>query len=123
MREAYGVGPGCRAGTHPLSGNARAPPIGCRPLAAEGKDVSPFGDLLGVEWVSTEPDRAQARIEVRADLTQPYGYLHGGVIMAIVDELCSRSTLMQVISEGMVALGQSMEISMVRTVASGSVTV
>jgi 1,4-dihydroxy-2-naphthoyl-CoA hydrolase len=86
-------------------------------------DVSPFSGLIGVEWLSNDPDGAQARIEVRDDLKQPYGYLHGGVIMTMIDELCSRSTVIQVIMDGMVALGQSIDISLVRSVAEGSVTV
>ena len=86
-------------------------------------DVSPFSGLLGVEWLSNEPEDARARIEVREELKQPYGYLHGGVLMSIIDELCSRSTLMQVIMDGSVALGQSLDISLLRQVREGAVTV
>lgn len=92
-------------------------------MPADEPDVSPFSGLIGVEWLSNDPDGAQARIEVRDELKQPYGYLHGGVIMTMIDELCSRSTVIQVIMDGMVALGQSIDISLVRSVAEGSVTV
>jgi 1,4-dihydroxy-2-naphthoyl-CoA hydrolase len=92
-------------------------------MSTDEPDVSPFSGLLGVEWLSHEPEEARARIEVRDDLKQPYGYLHGGVIMTMIDELCSRSTVIQVIMDGMVALGQSIDISLVRSVAEGSVTV
>jgi 1,4-dihydroxy-2-naphthoyl-CoA hydrolase len=92
-------------------------------MSTDQPDVSPFSGLIGVEWLSNDPDGAQARIEVRDDLKQPYGYLHGGVIMTMIDELCSRSTVIQVIMDGMVALGQSIDISLVRSVAEGSVTV
>lgn len=86
-------------------------------------DVSPFSGLLGVEFLSNEPDEARARVEVRDELKQPYGYLHGGVIMSVIDELCSRSTVIQVLMDGNVALGQSMDISLLRSVASGAVTI
>jgi 1,4-dihydroxy-2-naphthoyl-CoA hydrolase len=92
-------------------------------MSTDQPDVSPFSGLIGVEWLSNDPDGAQARIEVRDDLKQPYGYLHGGVIMTMIDELCSRSTVIQVIMDGMVALGQSIDISLVRSVTEGSVTV
>ena len=92
-------------------------------MSTDQPDVSPFSGLIGVEWLSNDPDGAQARIEVRDDLKQPYGYLHGGVIMTMIDELCSRSTVIQVIMDGMVALGQSIDISLVRSITEGSVTV
>ncbi len=92
-------------------------------MCPDESDVSPFSGLLGVEWISDDPERAEARIEVRDELKQPYGYLHGGVIMAIIDELCSRSTVIQVIMDGSVALGQSLDISLLRSVKDGTVTV
>jgi 1,4-dihydroxy-2-naphthoyl-CoA hydrolase len=92
-------------------------------MAPDEPDVSPFSGLLGIEWLSNDPDEAQARIEVRDDLKQPYGYLHGGVIMSVIDELCSRSTVLQVLMDGKVALGQSLDISLLRSIRHGSVTV
>jgi 1,4-dihydroxy-2-naphthoyl-CoA hydrolase len=92
-------------------------------MPTDEPDVSPFSGLLGVEWLSNDPDDARARIEVRDELKQPYGYLHGGVLMAIIDELCSRSTVLQVIMDGSVALGQSLDVSLLRSVREGSVTV
>jgi 1,4-dihydroxy-2-naphthoyl-CoA hydrolase len=86
-------------------------------------DVSPFSGLLGIEWLSHEPDEAKAKIVVRDDLKQPYGYLHGGVIMSAIDELCSRCTVIQVMMDGKVALGQSQSISLLRSVREGTVTV
>jgi 1,4-dihydroxy-2-naphthoyl-CoA hydrolase len=92
-------------------------------MSPDEPDASPFSGLLGVEWLSNDPDEARARIEVRDELKQPYGYLHGGVIMSVIDELCSRSTVMQVLMDGKVALGQSLDISLLRSVPDGSVTV
>lgn len=92
-------------------------------MSPDEPDVSPFSALLGIEWLSNNPEEARARIEVRDELKQPYGYLHGGVIMSVIDELCSRSTVIQVLMDGMVALGQSLDISLLRSVPDGSVTV
>ena len=90
-------------------------------MAADEPDVSPFSGLLGLEWLKQEPDDTQARLTVRKELTQPYGYLHGGVFSAVADELCSRSTVIQVIMDGRVALGQTVEMSLLRSVREGSV--
>jgi 1,4-dihydroxy-2-naphthoyl-CoA hydrolase len=92
-------------------------------VAADDSDLSPFGSLLGVEWLSQEPDDARARIEIRDELKQPYGYLHGGVITSIIDELCSRATVNQVLVDGMVALAQTVDVSLLRSVKEGTVTV
>jgi 1,4-dihydroxy-2-naphthoyl-CoA hydrolase len=92
-------------------------------MSPDEPEVSPFSGLLGVEWLSSDPDEARARIEVRDELKQPYGYLHGGVIMSVIDELCSRSTVIEVLMDGKVALGQSLDISLLRSVSDGSVTV
>jgi 1,4-dihydroxy-2-naphthoyl-CoA hydrolase len=92
-------------------------------VASQEPDISPYGNLLGVEWLSQEPDDARARIEIRDNLKQPYGYLHGGVIMSIIDELCSRSTVIQVLMDGMVALAQTVDVSLLRSVKEGTVTV
>jgi 1,4-dihydroxy-2-naphthoyl-CoA hydrolase len=92
-------------------------------MTPDEPDVSPFSGLLGIEWLSHEPEEAKAKIVVRDDLKQPYGYLHGGVIMSAIDELCSRCTVIQVMMDGKVALGQSQSISLLRSVREGPVTV
>jgi 1,4-dihydroxy-2-naphthoyl-CoA hydrolase len=92
-------------------------------MSAEEVDVSPYSRLLKIEWLSQDPEGAEAKIEVRDELKQPYGYLHGGVIMGAIDEMCSRCTMIQVIMDGMVALAQTQNISLLRSVGEGSVTV
>ena len=91
-------------------------------MTPEEQDVSPFSGLIGIEWLSNDPEEAQARIEVRDELKQPYGYLHGGVIMSVIDELCSRSTFMAVVMQNSVALGQTLDVSLLRSVRKGTVT-
>jgi 1,4-dihydroxy-2-naphthoyl-CoA hydrolase len=86
-------------------------------------DMSPFSGMIGVEWLSLDPEDARVQVEVRDEIKQPYGYLHGGVIMSMIDELCSRSTVMKVVMDEMIALGQSLEISLLRSVSEGVVTV
>jgi 1,4-dihydroxy-2-naphthoyl-CoA hydrolase len=92
-------------------------------MPTDEPDISPYSGLIGIEWLSQDPEEARAKFAVRDDLKQPYGYLHGGVIMGVIDEVCSRCTVIQVIMDGMVALGQSQNISLLRSVGEGSVTV
>jgi 1,4-dihydroxy-2-naphthoyl-CoA hydrolase len=47
----------------------------------------PFAGLIGVEVVSAEKDRIEARLLVRPDLCNPLRGLHGGAAMALADTL------------------------------------
>ena len=92
-------------------------------MATEPREPSPFGGLLGLEHLSSDPEAARARIEVRDELKQPFGYLHGGVITAMVEEVCSRATAVKVVPQGMSPLGQSLEVSLLRSITEGGLTV
>jgi uncharacterized protein (TIGR00369 family) len=88
------------------------------PLAA-----SPFDDLIGTEWLDDDPDHARARLVVRDDLRQPVGLLHGGVLSTLVESVCSRATALAVLPEGMIAMGQSIEVTFLRPTTEGEVEV
>src|SRR5215204_1528841 len=45
----------------------------------------PFAKLLGMELVDIRPNEAVVEIEMRDDLRQPSGVLHGGVTATIID--------------------------------------
>jgi 1,4-dihydroxy-2-naphthoyl-CoA hydrolase len=92
-------------------------------VASEQPDVSPFSGLIGIEWLSQGPQEPKARIEVRDELMQPYGSLHGGVIASAIDEMCSRCTVLEVLMDGMIAMAQTIDVSFLRPVRSGTVTV
>src|SRR6185312_5997327 len=51
-------------------------------LAAMADDlrglVSHFDELIGTEWLDDDPDHARVRVELRDDLRQPLGLMHGG---------------------------------------------
>jgi 1,4-dihydroxy-2-naphthoyl-CoA hydrolase len=84
---------------------------------------SPFDGLIGTEWLSDDPDDARARIEVRDDLKQPYGLVHGGVFATLVESVCSRSTALAVWDDGMSAVGQTIDVSFLRSITEGVLTV
>ena len=68
----------------------------------------PVTDADGTEWVDDDPDCARARFQVRDELRQPVGLLHGGVMSTLVESVCSRATALAVVPDGMMAMGQSM---------------
>lgn len=80
---------------------------------------SHFDSLLGTEWISTDPEDARARVEMRDELRQPYGILHGGVYSTLVESICSVATATAVHEQGMIAMGQSIEVSFLRPVTAG----
>jgi uncharacterized protein (TIGR00369 family) len=82
-----------------------------------------FAGLLGIEWLEDDPERARARIDVREDLLQPFGIVHGGVMSTLVESVCSRATALAVYGDGMVAMGQSINVSFMRPISEGSIEV
>ncbi|HET9678352.1 MAG TPA: PaaI family thioesterase [Solirubrobacterales bacterium] len=91
----------------------------------EGAEVKPvhFDGLIGTEWVSDDPDDARVRLQIRDELRQPFGLMHGGVMSTLVESVCSRATAGAVWEDGMAAMGQSIDVSFVRPVTEGGVEV
>lgn len=54
---------------------------------------SPFARLLGIRFVSVEPDRVVAELPVRDDLCTLPAIAHGGVLMAFADTLGATATV------------------------------
>lgn len=53
--------------------------------AAEGLNRLALAGLLGMEFVDIRPGEAVLRLEMRNDLRQPFGVLHGGVTATLID--------------------------------------
>jgi uncharacterized protein (TIGR00369 family) len=83
------------------------------------KGQSNFDAHVGTEWISLDPEDARARIELRDELRQPYGLLHGGVYSTLVESLCSYATAAAVYGDGNIAMGQAIEVSFIRPVTAG----
>jgi len=82
-----------------------------------------FDELIGTEWLSDEPGEARVRLQIRDELRQPFGLMHGGVMSTLIESICSRATAGAVYDEGMAAMGQSINVSFLRPVTSGEVEV
>lgn len=51
----------------------------------EGFATVPFATLLGAEMVDLTHGEASLSLDMRADLKQPYGVLHGGATASLID--------------------------------------
>ena len=56
-----------------------------RKFAEDALDGLPFAKLIGMKLVDLKPDEAVISIEMRDDLRQPSGVLHGGVTATLID--------------------------------------
>ncbi|MGV1047876.1 MAG: PaaI family thioesterase [Solirubrobacterales bacterium] len=84
---------------------------------------SPFDELIGGTVLSADPDDARARVPMREELAQPFGLMHGGVYSSGIEGLCSLATAVVVGEQGMIAVGQSINVNFVRPVTEGSAEV
>lgn len=89
----------------------------------ETKTKVQFSKLIGIEWIDADLERPRAKVEVREELLQPFGTVHGGVMSSVVETICSRATAEAVYDEGMAAMGQSINVSFLRPVSEGSIEV
>lgn len=80
-----------------------------------------FDKLYGLQILECDAESARARIEVRDELKQLMGLLHGGVIAAVAESLASIATALAVLPAGEAAMGLSNHTSFLRPVTSGTV--
>jgi uncharacterized protein (TIGR00369 family) len=95
--------------------------------AASSPDTFPttvpgFDTLLGTEYVEVSPDRVRARLEVRSDLHQPYGIVHGGVLCSVVESCASMGAGMWFAGRGGV-VGVSNHTNFLRASRSGTLSI
>jgi uncharacterized protein (TIGR00369 family) len=80
---------------------------------------SPFDVLVGTEWLDDNPGCARVRIEMRDELAQPFGLMHGGVMLTLIESVCSRATALAVLENDTAAMGQSLSVSFLRPITEG----
>jgi len=54
-------------------------------LAQEVFKTIPYVNLLGMELVNLQPPEATVKLEMRDELRQPHGLLHGGATASLID--------------------------------------
>jgi len=78
-----------------------------------------FEGFLDLDWLELTDELARARFEVREDLKQPLGLLHGGIYSAVAETLASVATVAAVWKHGYAGAGMSNRASFLRPVTSG----
>jgi uncharacterized protein (TIGR00369 family) len=82
-----------------------------------------FEGFLALDWVEFEPECARVRFDVRQDLKQPMGLLHGGIYSAVAETVASVATAAAVWRRGLIASGLSNSASFLRPITDGRVDV
>jgi 1,4-dihydroxy-2-naphthoyl-CoA hydrolase len=80
-----------------------------------------FDRLYGLELLECSPEKVLARVEVREELKQPAGLVHGGVYASLGEAITSLMTGMSVLEQGEVAMGQANATSFLRPITEGHV--
>ena len=80
-----------------------------------------FDRLYGLELLDLTDGEVRARVEVRDELLQPAGLVHGGVFASIAESLASVATWLAVHEDGKSAQGLSNQTSFLRPIVGGTV--
>jgi uncharacterized protein (TIGR00369 family) len=80
-----------------------------------------YDALYGLEVLEVHDELVTARVEVRDDLRQPFGLVHGGVFASIAETLASLGTAVVVVPEGKAAMGLSNSTSFLRPILDGTI--
>ena len=75
-------------------------------------------DLLGIELLSNEKGTATARLKVRENVCQPFGFLSGGASLALAEFLTGCGSL-ALCAPGEIPLGLQMSANHLRPVSQG----
>ena len=77
--------------------------------------------FLGLEVTAWEDGTVRAQVDVRDELKQPAGLVHGGVFASIAETLASLATHVAVAGDGRAAMGLSNQTSFLRPITEGHV--
>jgi uncharacterized protein (TIGR00369 family) len=80
-----------------------------------------FDRLYGLRFESIGEEEVRARVDVRDELKQPAGLVHGGVYASMAESMASIATALAVAQEGQVAMGMANNTSFLRPITEGAV--
>jgi uncharacterized protein (TIGR00369 family) len=80
-----------------------------------------FDALVGYEIDELTELDVRGHLDVRADVKQPFGLVHGGVYASIAESMASLGTAAVVLDDGDVASGLSNQTSFLRPVTEGRI--
>jgi uncharacterized protein (TIGR00369 family) len=87
----------------------------------------PFFNLIGLELLDLKPRWSRTRLTHRADLNQPAGIMHGGVIASLIDTGIAQALLLTeefqaVRAEGGALVSVDLRVRYLRPVTAGAIT-
>ena len=80
-----------------------------------------FDRLYGLEVLDVSDTEVRAQVQVRDELRQPAGLVHGGVFASIAESITSVATWLAVHEEGKSAQGLSNQTSFLRPIVDGTI--
>lgn len=78
-----------------------------------------FDRLYGLELLDQSETEVRARVQVRDELKQPAGLVHGGVYASIAEAITSLATGLAVLASGRTSMGLSNSTSFLRPITEG----
>ncbi len=85
------------------------------------KHACGFDGLYGLEVTELSPERVAGSVEVRDELKQPAGLVHGGVYAAIAESLASIATAIAVGTDRKLAMGLSNQTNFLHPITEGTI--
>jgi 1,4-dihydroxy-2-naphthoyl-CoA hydrolase len=80
-----------------------------------------FDALYGLALTDCSDTHARGSVEIRDELTQQDGFVHGGVLAALAEALAVRGTSAGVRPEGNVALGLAIQTTVLHPIRGGAI--
>ncbi|MGI8506189.1 MAG: PaaI family thioesterase [Solirubrobacteraceae bacterium] len=80
-----------------------------------------FDRLFGLEVTEVGEDLMCGKVQVRDELKQPAGLVHGGVYAAVAESLATTGTALAVLAGGNTAMGMSNQTSFLRPITEGTI--
>ena len=78
-----------------------------------------FAGVLGMEFTCLAPDRVEATLQVREDLKQPWGIVHGGAVMTLADTVAGAGSYLS--AEGAQTVTVELKINLIGAVREGKI--
>jgi 1,4-dihydroxy-2-naphthoyl-CoA hydrolase len=83
--------------------------------------IAGFDRLYGLELLSVSDTEVRAQLQVRPEVKQPAGLVHGGVYASIAESIASMATHVAVAEGGEMAVGLANSTSFLRPITDGVV--
>ena len=80
-----------------------------------------FDRLYGLELLSVSDTEVRAQLQVREEVKQPAGLVHGGIYASMAESLTSMATHVAVAGGGEMAVGLANSTSFLRPITDGTV--